>query len=305
MRYLFHLWPQDRWPSLADVTRVCTEAERLGYSGVISGEHILVPDGPETDVVGRRYYDPFVLFATIAAHTTTLRLHYSALVVPYRHPAQTARALASLDEAADGRLTVVVGSGWSASEFDLLGIPFERRGALTDEYVDVMRRLWTQDGVAHAGESVSFGPSTLEPKCVQTPHVPLWIGGSGPVARRRVVQYGAGWAPIVGTLEQLREEIARMREAVADAGRDPSALGFSYHINYLEVDPYYDDASAEVAGADTVDLLARDAQQAIETVGHCAQAGVTHLHVRTRWETPDQLIESLQRFAEEVMPHTA
>jgi probable F420-dependent oxidoreductase len=305
VRYQFHIWPQDRYAGLDDIARVVRAGEDLGYAAVASGEHIMVPNGPEADVIGHSYFDPMVLFAYLASRTSTIELQFCALVVPYRHPALTARGLASIDQASGGRLVVVVGSGWAPSEFDALGLSFDTRGAVTDEYVDAMRVLWTHDRPSYDGTFVSFPETTFEPKCVQSPHVPLWIGGGGKVAHRRMAEYGSGWIPLVATAESLREEIARMREAVAAAGRDPEALKFAYHLTYLEADPYQEVASAEVAHANPTNPLARDADEAIELVAAYAEAGVTHLQLQTRWDSPDHYVEGLQRFAEEVMPHTA
>lgn len=306
MDYQFHLWPQDRYASISEIARVVSTAERLGYVAVASGEHILVPDGVEADVIGRSYFDPMVLFTHLAGKTERIELQFCAIVIPYRHPALTARGAASIDHASDGRLTLVVGSGWAPSEFDVLGIPFGSRGRMTDEYVAAMRALWGEEKPSFRGRFVGFPATTFEPKCVQSPHVPLWVGGGGTVARRRMREWGSGWIPMSATLEQLREEIAAMREDVAGAGRDPSALRFAYHLTYGERDPYHTAATGSVAHATPVDPIAGSADEAIATVAGYADAGINRIQLQLRWDRgPEQLIEGLQRFSEEVMPHTA
>jgi probable F420-dependent oxidoreductase len=303
MEFQFHLWPQDRYASLDEVATVVRAGERLGYAAAASGEHILVPDGPESDVIGRSYYDPMVLFSYLAACTSQIRLQFCAMVIPYRHPGLSARGIASIDRASGGRFEVVVGSGWSPSEFEALGIPFARRGAITDEYVEVMRRLWTEKRPSYAGEFVQFQPSSLLPGCLQTPHVPLWIGGSGRAAIRRMSAYGAGWVPMGPSGDSLSGDIDVMRSAVRAAGRDPASLGFVQGLTYLDTDPYSRSATAELMHATARPAVMRSADEAIDHIASYAAAGVTRIQVGCRWETPLQYIEVLQRFSEEVMRH--
>jgi probable F420-dependent oxidoreductase len=227
------------------------------------------------------------------------------MVIPYRHPGLTARGLTSVDQASNGRFTVVVGSGWAPSEFDVLKLPFDERGPMTDEYVDAMRTLWTENHPSYSGKYVEFPPTTFEPKCVQKPHVPLWIGGSGPAAVRRMREYGSGWAPMVASLEDLRDTIARMKEDVAGEGRDASKLGFSYGMTYGEGDPYQEVASGEVTHAVPTTPQAWSADEAVDIIESYADAGITRIQVQGRWDTPDMLIGLLERFAAEVMPRTA
>ena len=192
MEFQFHLWPHTRYASFDEIATVVQAAERFGYTAAANGEHIIVPNGPEADLVGPSYFDPMVIFSYLAARTTRIRLQYCAMVVPYRHPALSARGLASIDHASGGRFEVVIGSGWASSEFAALEVPYKSRGPITDEYMDAMRRLWTDDAPSIDGEFVSFGPTTFEPKCVQKPHVPLWIGGTGAAPLRRMAAYGSG-----------------------------------------------------------------------------------------------------------------
>jgi probable F420-dependent oxidoreductase len=305
VKYQFHLWPQTRYRNLEEVARVVTAGEGFGYAAVASGEHILVPNGPDADIIGISYFDPMVLFSYLATQTTAIELQFCALVVPYRHPALAARGIASLDIASNGRLSVVVGSGWSRSEFDALNVPFDERGAITDEYVDVMRELWTQSQPRYEGKYVSFSDTLFEPKCIQKPHVPLWVGGRAAVAVHRIAAYGAGWIPLTASVKSLRSDIDSIRDAVSTAGRNPAELEFAYRFTYLERDSYH--AGTRTIGGghgDNDNLVARSPDHALEIVASYAAAGLTRLQVQMRWDSPDHFVEGLQRFAEEVMVHT-
>lgn len=304
MKYQFHLWPQYRYQGFDDVISVVRAGEELGYDAVASGEHVLVPRGADADVVGRSYFDPWVLLSALATATSRIELQFCALVVPYRHPAVTARAIASLDHLSNGRLAVVVGAGWARSEFEALGVPFAERGAITDEYVAVMRELWTSDRPSYDGRYVSFPEAEFEPKCRQEPHVRLWVGGRGQAARRRMADYGVGWIPMGASLGQLRETIADLREVVAASGRDPAALDFGYRFTYLDPDPFHVGTGSIAHAGSESRLVATSADHAMEIVAAYAEAGVTRLQVQLHWETPGELVERLQEFSEDVISHT-
>jgi probable F420-dependent oxidoreductase len=303
VKYQFHLWPQTRYKNLEEVARVVTAGESLGYAAVASGEHILVPNGHDADIIGSSYFDPMVLFSYLATKTTAIELQFCALVVPYRHPALAARGIASLDNASNGRLSVVIGSGWSRSEFEALDVPFDQRGAITDEYVDVMRELWTQSKPRYQGKHITFSDTVFEPKCIQRPHVPLWVGGRAKVAARRIASYGVGWIPLTATMESLRSDIDMIRDAVATAGRNPAELEFAYRFTYLERDSYHAGTST-IGGGTGENLVARSPNHALEIVAGYAAAGLTRVQVQMRWDSPNHFMEGLHRFAEEVMVHT-
>lgn len=127
-----------------------------------------------------------------------MRFVFSALVVPLRQPVVLAKQLATIDQVCDGRVGVVVGSGWLQSEFEALGIGFADRGDRTDEYLRVLKACWTDELPSFSGRYLSFPPSAVEPKCHQTPNIPLWIGGNGPRPERRAAELGDGWAPSPG-----------------------------------------------------------------------------------------------------------
>ncbi len=304
MEFQFHLWPHTRYASFDEIANVVQAAERFGYTAAANGEHIIVPNGPEADLVGPSYFDPMVIFSYLAARTTRIRLQYCAMVVPYRHPALSARGLASIDHASGGRLEVVIGSGWASSEFAALEVPYKSRGPITDEYMDAMRRLWTEDAPSIDGEFVSFGPTTFEPKCVQKPHVPLWIGGTGAAPLRRMAAYGSGWAPMVGSFDEVRDGIVQTRHAVAAAGRSPEGLGFSYGLAYLQTDAM-SDASSEVMHDTSPKVIAGSSAEALDILGTYSKAGITRVNLECRWLNANELIEKLQQFSEEVISQTA
>lgn len=228
---------------------------------------------------GHPSYDPFAALGFVAAATTRIRLMTYLAVLPYRNPLLLAKNVATVDRLSGGRLTLVIGTGYLRSEFSALGRDFEARNELFDEAVQVLRRAFVDDDLRHDGHGFVARGAVQDPKPVQLPHPPIWIGGSSALARRRVVDYGSGWSPLLPTedfarvvrtapmagVDDLRRRVADLRVALADAGRDPE--GFPIQLkgpDLLELDP--GDAAARVA-----DL---------------ADAGVTHLVVETPAHDP-------------------
>jgi len=225
MKYSISLFPLERWSHVDEIVGAVQAAERLGFAGVGLAEHLFVPSGDSGgDHPSALYPDNFALGAVLARETSVLRIMLSALVVPYRHPVVAAKGVATLDWISNGRLDVTTGVGWLREEFDVLGVPVGERGARTDDYLRAMVALWTQEEPAYQGQFVSFKEIRFEPKCVQRPHVPLLIGGSGEAALRRVIEFGSGWAPMLGSPEIIDTGIRRLGDLCADVGRDTGDL---------------------------------------------------------------------------------
>ena len=192
-------------------------AEGVGFHSLLTSDHIATTD----DVNGRYpapFYEPLSTLGWLAGATSRILIGTTVIVVPYRHPLETARALAGIDQLSGGRLIVGVGVGWAEREFELLGLPFHQRGAMTDEYMEVMIRSWTNDSLSFDGAHVGFGLVHTAPRPAQDPHPPIWVGGSSAAALRRSVALGA-WHPIRLRRSWLVEKgLPRLDEAAARAG---------------------------------------------------------------------------------------
>jgi probable F420-dependent oxidoreductase len=204
-------------------------AEDEGFGFAMISDHVAVTP----DVAGQYpapFYDPFTTLGWLAGQTGRIMLGTSVIILPYRHPLQTARVTADLDRFSGGRLILGAGAGWARQEFAALGVPFERRGALTDAYLDVILRSWTQDSITYEGETVATGP-----RPVRSPHPPVWIGGRAPAALRRAARFGDAWHPINQTPEWVREEgLPALRAAAEEVGRPVPALAPRIRLDDLD-----------------------------------------------------------------------
>ena len=180
MRFSIALFPYDRWGNVTALTDAVRLADDVGIDTVSFPEHIVMPVRADVAPISTVWYENFVLAAHLGAHARRIRFVFSAMVVPYRHPVHTAKLISTLDTVTEGRVSLVVGSGWLRREFRYLGVPYDERGEITDEYVRAMRVLWTDDKPQFDGKHVQFSDLAFFPRCVQQPHVPILAGGSGP-----------------------------------------------------------------------------------------------------------------------------
>ena len=213
---------------------ICRCAERAGFDSVWGGEHVIRPtriaspypyteDGEMPGEPDTPIPDPLIWLAYVAAVTDTLRLGTGILILPQRNPLVTAKAVASLDLLSGGRVSLGIGVGWLEEEFDSLGVPFEGRGARTDEYVAAMRALWTEDKASVDGEFVSFANAISKPKPPQG-SVPVVVGGHTKASARRAGRLGDGFFPGKGSDDEIAALLDEMATAAKEAGRDPDAI---------------------------------------------------------------------------------
>lgn len=254
----------------AALKKVAAAAEALGFDSVLIGDHIVIPKKitspwPYDEYVGGKtpyavytdmvWFDPFDTMAFLAAVTERVRLGISVVIVPYRHPFDVARRVATIDVLSGGRFVLGVGVGWLEDEFRLLGIPFAKRGARTREYVAMMQALWTQDAPRFSGDFVELHEDVnVLPRPIQKPHPPIWVGGESTPALRRVAAFGNGWHCGLVLPERIPGLLDRIRALMDEAGRDFSeleitALAASDRTRAHEIDAY------RTAGVDVLYML--------------------------------------------------
>ncbi|HEY5787422.1 MAG TPA: LLM class F420-dependent oxidoreductase [Microlunatus sp.] len=217
------------------ISTTAIEAERHGFATLWSGEHVvMVDDGasryPYADdgeiavPAVADWLDPMITLSYAAAATSTIKLATGILLLPEHNPVVVAKQVASLDRLSRGRFKLGVGIGWSAEEFQALGVPFERRGLRTASYVAAMRTLWAHDVASFESEFVSFSSIRVNPKPLQDA-LPVIVGGNSDSALRRVAAWGDGWYGFNLDGARPHRPDARLRPAVASTARfGPSAL---------------------------------------------------------------------------------
>lgn len=217
--------PPGEFQTASAVREVAQAVERAGVAGACLSEHPAPEaDWLHNDPTGHDTLDPLVALGFVAAHTTDLRVFTNILVLPYRNPFLTAKAASTLQVLSDNRLILGVGIGYQEAEFEALGVPYRRRGALTDEALETLREIWQGGAVVKQG--LNFNAIGNEPRPVPEITPPVWIGGSSDKALERAARWGNGWIPYFSvptndpvvmssslvSLDHFAEKIARIRE---------------------------------------------------------------------------------------------
>ena len=289
--------------------------EEMGFDIIGVSDRIIVPRA-----IGSRYpysetgafpgsvsgesVEQLATLSFLASRTITIRLLTSILVLPHRNPVLAAKMLATVDVLSGGRLIVGCGVGWMREEFETIQAPpFGERGVVADEYIEAFKELWTSDDPSFDGKYVSFSDIGFDPKPVQEPHPPLWIGGESPAALRRAARLGDGWYPIgnnprylLDTLERMSHRIARLRRECERAGRDLASLDIAYQA------PVYDVPEPRLTADGDRVLFTGTSEQVAGGIRSFEELGVNTLVLDFVSDTVDGTLARMDTFTASVRP---
>lgn len=269
--------------------------EELGFDSLWVSEHIVIPRKQRTPYprspTGKfpvppdmAFLEPIATLVFAAACSRRVQLGIGVCVLPWRNPVITAKELATLDVLSGGRLIFGVGVGWWVEEFEMLGAPFEQRGARTDEYIQLIKKLWTEDNPSFQGRFWQIEEVGFAPKPLQKPQPPLWVGGDAEPALRRAGRLADAWHAADYAPPELAEMFARVQGYAEEAGRDPRAVGLTLRLPL---------AAAE------------DSQRTIERLRGYQEVGVSHIVFDMWVRSVEEFRQGLERFASEVRPALA
>jgi probable F420-dependent oxidoreductase len=232
------VFPQTEIGADAGAVRAYGEhVEALGYVHLLAYDHVVGAD-PKVHVGWDGYYDvhntfhePLVTFGYLAAVTKSLELVTGIVILPQRQTVLVAKQAAEVDLLSGGRLRLGVGLGWNAVEYEALGEDFSNRGKRSEEQVELMRKLWTEQSVTYHGDYHRVTGAGLAPLPIQRP-IPVWFGAASPRACRRAGRLGDGWFPMVGPGPKLEQALREVTHAATQAGRDPSDIAMEGQISW-------------------------------------------------------------------------
>ena len=226
------------------IIHVAERAEELGFDSLWTYERFLFPTNPQTPYGGsptgahpeafKTVLEPLDTLTFVAAHTRNIALGTSVIDMPYYNPILLARRFTTLDHFSGGRLKIGLGLGWSKDEFDAVGHPMKKLGAFADEFIAVMKAIWTTDPVEFHGQFFNLPRSIIQPKPVQNPHPPIYLGAFSPGALQRAATVANGWNPVFLPIDVMRQMHASFQEMARAAGRDPASLGLIVRANTNE-----------------------------------------------------------------------
>jgi probable F420-dependent oxidoreductase len=217
-------------------------AEALGYHHILAYDHVIGANPASRQ--GWRppythkdsFHEPFVLFSYLAGVTKTLEFTTGVIILPQRQTVLVAKQAAALDVLSGGRLRLGIGIGWNPVEYEALGENFKNRGRRSEEQVEVLRQLWTQELVTYEGQWHRITDAGLNPLPIQRP-IPIWFGGSDDRALRRLARLGDGWFPLMGPDDTCRAAIDKIGSYAREAGRDPKSIGIESRVTIGQKSP--------------------------------------------------------------------
>jgi probable F420-dependent oxidoreductase len=232
------VFPQTEIGADAGAVRAYAEhVEGLGFAHLLAYDHVVGAD-PKVHVgwdgfydVHNTFHEPLVTFGYLAAVTTSLELVTGILILPQRQTVLVAKQAAEVDLLSGGRLRLGVGLGWNAVEYEALGEDFSNRGKRSEEQVDLIRKLWTEQTVTYDGSYHRVTGAGLAPLPIQRP-IPIWFGASSPRACRRAGRLGDGWFPMVGPGPKLEQALQEVAQAATDSGRDPAQIAMEGRVSW-------------------------------------------------------------------------
>jgi len=257
-------------------------SEDLGFAHLLAYDHVLGanpasrPDWRAPYSHLDMFHEPFVLFGFLAGLTKRIELVTGIIILPQRQTVLVAKQAAALDVLSKGRLRLGIGIGWNAVEYEALGEDFKNRGRRSEEQIDVLRKLWTQQLITYNGQWHKITDAGINPLPVQRP-IPIWFGGTDERALRRLAKLGDGWFPQMGPDEKCQAAIEKIRAYAKEAGRDPDQIG-------IEGRMHYDKGSAETW---------------VKELEAWKKLGATHVSLNTMkagFTAPAAHIEAIRRF---------
>ncbi|MBI2997807.1 MAG: LLM class F420-dependent oxidoreductase [Deltaproteobacteria bacterium] len=257
-------------------------AEEIGYDHLVAYDHVLGanparrpgwrPPYTHKDM----FHEPFVLFGYLAGLTKRIQLTTGVLILPQRQTVLVAKQAAALDVLSGGRLRLGIGIGWNDVEYEALGENFKNRGRRSEEQIEVLRRLWTQELVTYQGKWHKITEAGLNPLPIQKP-IPIWLGGGAEAVLGRIARQGDGWFPLVQPDEKCRSMIEGIRSYAHEAGRDPAAIGIEGRVLFADSSP----------------------EDWVKVVAKWKELGATHISVNTMKAglvSPSAHIDAIRRF---------
>jgi probable F420-dependent oxidoreductase len=272
------------------IRRIAQHTEAVGLDSIWVSDHILLTD-VQTKRFGAVFYEPIATLSYAAAITEKVQVGTTAIILPYRNPKVTAKQLSTIDALSGGRLIFGCAAGWSQEEFEALGVDFKGRGAVSDAYLRIIKRLWTQPLV----DGMHF-----EPRPVQKPHPPIWIGGNSQRAIRRAVELGDCWHPTRPNADEIRAGKAHIRQIAERYGRKPDEIGITVR------EPFKID---EALPADRTRPFVGPRAHIIDSFHEFKELGVSHMVVDLFYSTSvledatlESMVQAMEVLAQDIRP---
>ena len=297
-----------RLPDAEGIRRFVKRAEELGFESVLAGDHIVLPtegtdqypytaDGSFSRPSDEPFLETMTMLGYMAACTETIKLGSTVIILPYRNPIVQAKMFASLDVLTNGRMICGGGVGWLEKEFETLGVPYDQRGPMSDEYLQIFKILWTEPNPEFHGKFYDIDGIQFNPKPVQKPHIPIWVGGHTRRALRRTAKYGDCWHTTRQTPDFVAQNLPYLRQQTEKAGRDPASISISLKRSLH----FTDLGAAEGGSVRSGGVVIGTTQEVVDDVYYCRELGIDQLTYDFRVDGTDASREVMEHLADKVL----
>ncbi len=273
-----------------EILKLALTAQELGFDSLWFSDHVIIPNSHQG--FGDVFYDPLITLSYVAAKTHSIRLGTSVIILPYRNPVVLAKMISTLDQLSAGRVILGVGAGWMEKEFEALGVPFNERGAITNEYIEVLKILWTEDEPKFKGKYYKFSDLKFLPKPYQKPHPPIFVGGGSKKSIERAVSLSDGWHPVGLTPKELREKLIYVEELLEKNDKDNFSISLRRN---LEIN--------NDKNINEEDTLRGPIEKIIEGIREYKRLGVNHLILHFLSGTSEGVLSAMSTFSKEIKPN--
>lgn len=271
-------------------------ADSLGYHKALMGEHFIIPRD-HLDASGAFWHHGTVALSAIAGRTRNIGLQSSITILPLQHPVVQAKAWSTLDWMSGGRATPVFAVGWLKEEFDMMNVPFNKRGKMADEYIAAIHSLWNDESPSFEGEFVNFKDAAFAPKPVRKPHMPIWFGGDSAPVLGRIAKWGDGWIPFLTPPDKFPEALDTVHSHPDYRGQP---LEMFFAIEQMRL------GEGHVEQEETIKVDPWNVQQLVDLCGELAGLGVTETIVPLpELNGYEAYLDRMRWVAEEIMPRVA
>jgi probable F420-dependent oxidoreductase len=303
MKYGFSLVVRGEDANPDTFAAIAERSEALQLDSLWLSAHVILPPQTKSGYVlipGRKhdehwkdnYWEPFTILGYLSAMTSKITLGTSVVVLPMHNPFELAKQVAEIDQLSRGRFVFGIGVGWFEEEFEALGQAFHNRGKRTDEALELMHKLWTEEPVTFNGRYYNVTEASFRPKPVQQPGPPIWVAGASSAALRRTARFGNAFHPVRPSYEYMGKVRGELNALLDEYGRSHDSVDISVKLPLA----FQDDAS------DPDSPTIGKPQAIIDSLRRYRDLGSSHFVLDAKPETLQVTLDTMERFAQEIRP---
>lgn len=304
MKYGFSLIVRGKDANRDTFAAIAERAEALEIDSLWLSAHVILPPQTKSGYIlipGRKhaehwkdnYWEPFTVLGYLAAITSKITLGTSVVVLPMHNPFELAKQVAEVDQLSGGRFIFGIGVGWFEEEFEALGQAFHNRGKRTDEALELMHKLWSEEPVTFQGEFYKVTEGSFRPKPRQQPGPPIWVAGGSRAALRRTARFGQAFHPVRPSYEYMREVRAQLNSLLDEYDRAHDSVGITVKLPLV--------FQNETPAADEPPTIGTP-QTIIDSLKRYEELGASHFVLDVAPETLQASLDTMERFAQEIRP---